>query len=123
MSTTSFDLSRAIGLSRAAPLMRGKGGRAPSVETVRRWANPARGCYPAGAGGPHLVLRTHKLNGEILTMPEWVEAFELERVRLSDRQSAAAQPVERTSRKRQGEVKRAQARLDRAGIGGQTGEG
>lgn len=83
MNVITFDLSRAIGLCQASQLMRGKSGQRPAVETVRRWANPKRGCYPAGRSGPRLVLQTHKLNGEILTMPEWVAAFEADRVELS----------------------------------------
>lgn len=85
MFTTKFDLSRAIGLTAASKLMHGKGGRRLSVEAVRRWCNPKCGCRPAGKDGPVLFLKTHKTNGEILTMPEWVEDFERERARLSER--------------------------------------
>jgi len=75
------DLDALIGMT-AARLMRGRGGRAPSVETVRRWAGPKRGCYPQGRQGPQLVLMTIRMNGELLTLPEWVEAFEEARFRL-----------------------------------------
>ena len=81
----AIDLTDAIGLSTAAKRMRGRGGKAPSVETVRRWANPRRGCFPQGKGGPRLVLATIRMSGELLTLPEWVEAFERDRARLGRR--------------------------------------
>jgi hypothetical protein len=74
-----FPLGQAIGLSEAARLVRGRGGRPACVETLRRWANPKRGCRPAGKCGPKLVLKTHKLNNEILTLPQWVREFEQDR--------------------------------------------
>lgn len=116
MTNCEFDLNRAIGLAKASHQMRGKGGKSPSVETVRRWANPKVGCYPAGKEGVLLVLQTHKLNGEILTMPEWVADFEAARVKLSARQVAAPAPRQRSSKKRARDIARAEARLDRAGI-------
>jgi hypothetical protein len=76
------DMARAIGMATAAKMMIGRGGKRPSVETLRRWAG--KGCWPQGRGDgkPKLVLMTFRLNGELLTLPEWVEAFEGERARL-----------------------------------------
>ena len=44
---------------------------------LRRWSNPDIGC-PLPDGG-RLVLRSVKLGGCLLFLPEWVEAFELAR--------------------------------------------
>lgn len=75
-----------ISMSEAAELMRGRGGRKLNVETVRRWANPKRGCRPLGNEGPVLLLQTARVNGYLVTTREWVLDFESERVRLGMRQ-------------------------------------
>jgi hypothetical protein len=75
-----IDLDRAISLNDARKLMRGRGGKRPALDTVRRWSNPRRGCYPLGKDGPRLLLRTIKFNGEVLTTAEWVRDFERRRV-------------------------------------------
>lgn len=112
-----LDLSKAISLTEAAKLIRGKGGRPPSVVTLRRWANPRKGCYPQGAGGPCVVLHTVRVSGDILTTREWVEAFERARVKAGDR---LASPV-RSPRAAKAAHRRAEAELDRKGIGGKNG--
>lgn len=108
----SFDLSRAIGLAAAAREMRGRYGRAPSIKTVYRWADPARGY---SAAGTPVVLETRRVNGELLTMPEWVEEFEQRRGELGARRPAATLP--RTSKQRVKAVERADASLDEARVG------
>lgn len=114
---TSFDIHKAINLSKAALLVRGKGGNPITVETLRRWANPKRGCFPAGKEGPRLVLPTHKANGEILVMPDWVTWFEEERARLSERGPKPAPAPMPTTKQRRREIGRAAKGLDEAGIG------
>lgn len=83
MNLIPFDLNRAIGLADARLLVRGKGGKPIRVETLRRWANPQKGCYPAGPRGPRILFPVHKQNGEVLTLREWIAAFEEERVRIA----------------------------------------
>lgn len=116
MLVTEFTMSRAIGLTDAARLMRGRRGKNPAVETVRRWANPARGCYPSGQSGPQLVLRTHRVNGELLTLREWVEEFERARAALGARPVVVKLETERKGPKRQRAHDRAEAALDRQGV-------
>lgn len=72
-------------LSQAAGLMRGRYGRRPAADTLRRWANPRKGCRPAGADGPVIFLRVVRLGGELLTRAEWVAEFEAERLRMGMR--------------------------------------
>lgn len=109
------DLSRAIGLAAAAKLMRGRGGKPPSVESVRRWANPKRGCRPRGKDGPQVLLMTIRVSNELVTLPEWVQAFEAKRAQLGLRGAQpAAPPV--SDRTRQAENRRADEVLARAGI-------
>lgn len=115
MLSVEFSMSRAIGLTEASHRMRGRGGRPPVVETVRRWANPRCGCFPAGKTGPQLILRTRKVNGEVLTMPEWVDAFERERARLGERQAEEETSL-RTTKQRDRELARADRQLDEQGV-------
>ena len=106
-----FDVSQAIGLAEAAKYMRGRGGKKPSVETVRRWCSLTKGC---SVGGKVLILHAVRVNGELLTMPGWVEAFEAERIRMGDRQPQA--PLCRTPRQREAGMRRARERLTADGI-------
>lgn len=112
-----FDLAEAMGLAAARKLMRGRGGRPPAVQTVRRWANPARGCYPAGKGGPRVVLQTRKVSGEVLTTAAWVEAFERERAVLGAREAPRELPRARSDRRRIRDLRLADEGLDAAGVG------
>src|SRR5262249_62001467 len=105
----------------ARKLLRGRGGRSPSLETVRRWASPRRGSRPAGPNGPRLVLRAIRLGGELLMLPEWVEEFERERRRLGVRTPAPGAPRDRTDRQRRRAYERAEAELDRRGCGTRGG--
>jgi len=75
-----FDDEKSIDMQEARKLMRGRAGRA-SLEVVRRWANPCRGCRPRGEAGPVLVLPAVKVSGGWRTMASWVAAFERERQR------------------------------------------
>lgn len=70
-----YDEAKSIGMQEARKLVRGKGGRPPSLEGFRRFANPLRGCRPLGPGGPLIVLPTVRVAGELRTMPQWVAAF------------------------------------------------
>lgn len=79
MSEVVFNLKNAINLSKARSMMRGKGGGSPSLDTVRRWGNRRCGCRPVGVNGPVIYLNVIRVNGEMLTMPEWVEEFERRR--------------------------------------------
>lgn len=80
---STFDLARAITIRDAvrAGLLNMKGKR-PSYQMAQRWANPNRGCWPAGGNGPRLVLPTVKHGRERLLMPEWCEAWLRERAAL-----------------------------------------
>lgn len=110
-----IDISRAIGLTEAAKLMRGRGGKSPSVETIRRWANPKKGCWPAGKEGPQLLLRTVRYNGELVTLPEWVQEFERLRVALGLREPLPPSERPRPMRSRMAAHRRAEEALDRMG--------
>lgn len=109
-----FDPSRAIGLSQARLKMRGQGAtpRPPDVSTVRRWIMV--GCRPAGPHGPLLKLQARRWSGQFLTMPEWVDTFEAERVRLSQIDPLADVP---TNRRREAEKRAAAKYLDERGVG------
>ncbi len=109
---TPEQIRRALSLAEAAALLRGRGGKRPSLCTVRRWANPRRGCKVPGRPEP-VILTTVRCGQDVLTLPEWVEAFS--RARVSSR---PAQPpaVERPPLARSVAARAAAARLDRAGI-------
>lgn len=77
----TFDRQRAITLTQATKLMKGRKGHLHR-EIVMRWANPRRGFRPGCPGGPILVLPIVRIDGMRLTMPEWVAAFEDMRKRL-----------------------------------------
>lgn len=79
---TDDQIRRCIGLSAAAGGMRGRGGKPASLDSVRRWADPARGYRPRGYTGPALVLATSRLGGDVVTLPEWVAEFEAARFAL-----------------------------------------
>jgi hypothetical protein len=108
----TFDAARQLSLTEAAKLLRGRGGKAPSVDTLRRWANPNRGCR---VGELQLLLPTVRVGGEVLTMPEWVQAFAKMRARLGVRK--VLPPVARPARQRAAAQRRATERLKAAGIG------
>lgn len=86
------DLKNAIGLSGARLLILNADGTHPSVETLRRWANPTQGCKPAGRRGPTIYLRSFQHHGYVLTFPEWVQEFERQRQELGAKQMEAAHP-------------------------------
>jgi hypothetical protein len=109
-----FDLKRAIGMAKAARLLRSRGGKAPNIETLRRWANPKKGCRPTGADGPKLFLRTVRIGNELLTMPEWVEHFEAERIRQGERQPLPPRPP--SNRRRAAESREADRIFAAAGM-------
>src|SRR5438034_6956519 len=78
----TFDRQRAVTLTHATKLMKGRKGHLHR-EIVLRWANPRRGYRPAGPDGPVLLLPLVKVDGLRLTMPEWILAFEDMRKRLA----------------------------------------
>lgn len=108
-----YDEARSITLTEARRMVRGKGGGDCSLDVLRRYASPKRGCRPLGEGGPVIYLRVVKVGGRLRTMPEWVEAFVRERAALTDRRP----PVQaRSPRAARAGHKRAGERLDRAGV-------
>ena len=112
---TEEQMGRLIGLAAAAKLVRGRWGGPPNLGTVRGWARD--GYRPAGWRGEPAVLRTVVMGRDYLTLPEWVEEFARERLRLG--QLARRPPlVEPAPRTRKASIRRAEAALDRAGIGG-----
>ncbi len=81
----TFDEAKAITLRAAANSGRlSQKGRRPSIQMVQRWANRKRGFKPVGLNGPTIYLATVKTARELLTMPEWVDAFvsESQRIRI-----------------------------------------
>lgn len=76
----TFDVDRAISLREVANggtlSIRGK---RPSLQMTQRYANPKRGCLPAGSQGPRIVLPTVLVGKERLTLPEWVSWFAAKR--------------------------------------------
>jgi hypothetical protein len=78
----TFDRQRALTLTQATKMMRGRKGHIHR-EIALRWANPRRGYRPTGPEGPVLLLPIVKVDGKPLTMPEWVRAFEEMRKSLS----------------------------------------
>src|SRR5262245_64179217 len=106
-------LAEQLSLAEAAKLMRGRGRRQhPAVETVRRWANPNRGCT---AGSAKLVLRSVRIGGDVITCAAWVEEFE--RARMTAGRREQPPPPARTIRQRRLAHERAERNLDAAGIG------
>lgn len=81
-----FDEVRSITLLQARLELAGRRpGEPPSLETLRRWANPEVGCHLLGASGPVLVLPSRKLGGVLRLMPGWVRAFAQARAELGKR--------------------------------------
>lgn len=72
-TTDPIDHARLISLAAASHLLRGRGGKAPSIHSMRRWAHPQRGW--TAPSGEKVFLRSVKVGGEILVLPEWVEDF------------------------------------------------
>ena len=66
---------------------RGPSGKQLTLQTLRRWSNPKRGCQPIGKDGPIILLPMLKINGGLITMPDWLEWFleECKKVREEDR--------------------------------------
>jgi hypothetical protein len=103
-----------MGLKAAVPLLRGRGGKPPSVETLRRWASPRHGYWPQGKGnGPPVLLRVVRVGGEMLTCRRWVQEFERERLRRGRRPDPL--PSMRSEKKRKAAVKRALEQLAKMG--------
>lgn len=76
-------LADAVGLAAAASLFPRRRGRKPSVAELARWADPRKGCRPAGPCGPRIVLRTIRRRGARLTLPVWVEDFRVACLRVA----------------------------------------
>ncbi len=74
-----FDATKALNISDVAKLIRGRRGNISNV-VARRWASPQVGCV---CGDVTLVLPTLKIGGVLLSMPQWVAAFQAARVRLA----------------------------------------
>lgn len=110
MLMTADQVKKALTLAEASELLRGRGGKRPSLGTMRRWANPRRGCRVPGREEP-LVLTTVRWGQDILTLPEWVEAFAQARAA-----TPPVAPICRQPRTREAEVRSAAKRLDKAGV-------
>ena len=65
---------------------RGPSGKRLTLQTLRRWANPKRGCQPV-KNGPIVLLPMLKWGSELITMADWIEWFleECQRLREEDR--------------------------------------
>jgi hypothetical protein len=115
-----YDESRSIDMTQARRMLRGRGGADASLEVVRRWTNPVRGCRPLGPKGPTLVLPCVKIGGQLRTMPSWVEAFRAARERVTARGLGPPPLAERPARSREAGRRRAGEVLDRAGVKAET---
>ncbi len=74
--SVAFDPARALSIGQARQRMRGRAGRHPHAETVRRYMT--RGATIPG--GHRVKLKSVKIGQERLTMPEWVDEFERQRL-------------------------------------------
>lgn len=118
----AYDEQTSIGMAEARKLLHGRRrGGGVALDVVRRWAK--YGCRPAGALGPVLHFPAVKINHEWRTMPAWVEAFERARQELGRSKAQPTQRLDVSPRKRQAALRRADARLDAAGIGTRSGSG
>lgn len=101
-----IDLAKAIGLRQAQQILRGRSGRPPCLDTVRRWVTQG-----SSVRGQKVILRSVLLGGERLTTPEWVEEFQ--RARLRGGRKFVIEPS-RTPARRE---KAARAAMKRMGLG------
>jgi len=69
---SEFDPEKALSLKACRGRMRGKGGKRPHVETLRRYVTA--GCKLPG--GRLVKLKAVRHAGEWLTMPAWLTDFE-----------------------------------------------
>ena len=97
-------------IAAAVPLLRGKGGRPPYLNTVRKWADPKHGYRRLGQV---IVLKTIRVSGCLLTLEEWIEMFERERSKLGSRKQET--PRERPRRQAAAAQRRAKEWLDGTG--------
>lgn len=93
-------------------------GSKPSIKTIRNWIDPGKG-YTFTRASRVVVLKTIRIGHDRFTLPEWIEAFEADRIRLG--LELAELPAAKKSRKRTATTARtdrrhAKAKLDRAGI-------
>jgi hypothetical protein len=114
MSSADEAVSDWLSMEDAQKLIRGRRGRV-NLGVLRRWTHPGLGCRPLGDAGPRIVLRAEKVGGRLWTTLAWVREFEAAR-------SAAAQrpafEADVSPRRREAAYRRAEKRLDEAGIGG-----
>ncbi len=109
-------MNSAIGMSQAAKLIRGKGGKHCSVRVLYRWSNPNKGYRPRGMQtAPAVVLQTVIVNGERLTTKQWVEEFERARVAAPRPRKVPASEKTRSKRSFDAAQKRAGKTLDAMG--------
>jgi hypothetical protein len=111
LPTDDYDRRLGLSMAQASARMQGRAGKRPSLQTVRRWASPRRGCRPQGEDGPILVLPVVKIGCELSTTAAWVDWFEEMRARMGQR----ARPPElayRTPRQAAAAHRRAAAELD-----------
>ncbi len=100
-----LDLEEALTLTEAAQKMRGRRGKHPNVDTVRKWIT--RGT-PSG-----LKLQAVKIGGEWLTCAAWALAFERARLKAGRPKPL---PV-RSNRAQKAGHRRAEKELQRRGYG------
>lgn len=109
----TFDPDKALSLTAAAAMIPATRKEGPvHSELLRRWALAG---YRAWAGGPVVRLPHLRISGQILTMPDWVRAFQRKRVELGVRKAeppaAEAAELSRPPAKREREQARATAEL------------
>jgi hypothetical protein len=107
---TASQLARLEGVERARQRMYGRGGNPPSAASVRRWINHGYGL----SDGSVLRLEATRVGQDLLTLQEWVEAFE--RLRAEDGRQRVGQPVERPDRTRRASHRAAERYLDAKGV-------
>lgn len=111
MDLVKFKHKNAIDLVDAAALIKAERGGRLNVKVLRRWAN--EGYRPRGYEGEPLVLPTVLIGSRLWLMPQWLEAWEAERVKMGQR----VEPLKvRTERQGSSAHKQAMQRLQKAGV-------
>jgi len=100
---SAHQLKRALSLAQAAQRVRGRGGKPASYKSILRWINPDIGYRSREAPGRAVVLQTFRLGSEVLTLPEWIDQFETERLTLGLRRTSDAdEPARRPDQPQRG---------------------
>ena len=85
VSYAELDRAKALTLReiRSQFCVKGPTGQRISLDSLRRWASPKKGCHPIGPSGPVVILPLLKVGGGLLAMPQWVSWFfeQVDRIR------------------------------------------